>query len=138
MTADTNPTTFPRRHGGSVIPIVIAYTLVLMLPVLADGIPNPPPPHFHAPQDADIHERFYSDWMRPDNPKESCCNRRDCAPVTKVRKVGSRWEVQRESDGMWVVVPPEKVEQRRDSPDGRSHLCSRGMNVFCFVAGAGT
>jgi hypothetical protein len=108
-----------------------------MLPVLADGIPNPLS-HFHPPQDAAIHERFYSDWMRPDDPTKSCCNRKDCAPVTKARKIGNRWEALRESDGQWVAVPPQKVEQRRDSPDGRSHLCSQGMNVYCFVVGSGT
>jgi hypothetical protein len=132
--ADTHPTTFPRRCGLTRIPIVIAYSLVLMLPVLADGLS----PHFHPPQDADIHERFYSNWMRPDQPYISCCDRRDCAPVTKVRRIGNHWEAQRENDGVWMVVPPQKVEQRRDSPDGRSHLCSRGQSVFCFVPGAGT
>lgn len=102
----------------------------------ADGPPNPP--HFHPPGHAELHAEFYSNWMRPDDPKTSCCDRRDCAPVSKVRRIGDRWEAQRESDGMWMAVPPQKVEQRRDSPDGRSHLCSKGLSVYCFVAGSGT
>ncbi len=126
---------YAKRHGRS--SFVVPFLLLLMLtPALADGIPNPP--HQHPPQDTAIHERFYSGWMRPDKPNESCCNLRDCAPAKSVRRIGNRWEAQRESDDTWVVVPPEKIEQRRDSPDGRSHLCSRGLSVFCFVAGSGT
>ena len=93
--------------------------------------------HRHPPEHAAIHERFYSNWMRPDMPRVSCCNKQDCAPVRHARQVSGRWQAQRESDGAWLDVPPEKVEQNRDSPDGRSHLCSIGMTVICFVAGIG-
>jgi hypothetical protein len=74
--------------------------------------------HHHAPQDAPIHEQFYSTWMPPDQPDKSCWNRRDCAPVTQVRRTGNRWQALR--DGEWLTIPPEKIEQNRDSPDGRS------------------
>ncbi len=125
------------HRGRGISSFVVPFLLLLMVaPAIADGIPNPP--HHHPPQDTAIHERFYSGWMRPDKPNESCCNLRDCAPAKSVRRIGNRWEAQRESDDAWVVVPSEKIEQRRDSPDGRSHLCSRGLNVFCFVAGSGT
>jgi hypothetical protein len=81
--------------------------------------------------------QFYEMWQMPDAPGVSCCSNQDCAPVSEVRNVGGRWEARRESDGAWLAIPPEKVEQLRDSPDGRSHMCSRGSAVFCFKLGAG-
>ena len=81
--------------------------------------------------------RFYETWMRPDMPTVSCCNRMDCAVVSEVKRLGNRWEARRKSDGKWLVIPPEKVEERRDSPDGQSHMCSMGEAVYCFIAGAG-
>jgi hypothetical protein len=92
--------------------------------------------HQHPPQDVPIHEQFYSTWMRPDQPDKSCCNRRDCAPVTQVRRLGNRWQALR--DGEWLTIPSEKIDLNRDSPDGRSHLCAIGGTVLCFVLGAGT
>jgi hypothetical protein len=80
---------------------------------------------------------FYETWMRPDQPGVSCCNRLDCAPVAEVRHINGRWSARRKSDGKWLSIPPEKVEHNRDSPDGRSHLCSMGEAVFCFVVGSG-
>jgi hypothetical protein len=79
--------------------------------------------------------RFYSNWDRPDQPGVSCCNLLDCAPVSEVRHANGRWSARRARDGKWLSIPPEKVEQNRDSPDGRSHLCSMGEAVFCFVPG---
>ncbi len=122
---------------------IILWTFVIC-GAKADGPPNtylPPLPsirHHHPPEDAELHHGFYQTWMRPAQPDTSCCNLQDCAPVSKVRRVGDRWEAQREKDGAWLVIPPHTIEQRRDSPDGRSHLCSKGTTVFCFVAGSGT
>lgn len=84
--------------------------------------------------------RFYQSWMMPDSPKTSCCHDQDCSPAAS-RIVNGRWEAQR--DGAWISVPNQKIEQNRDSPDGRSHLCGRpayggGFSVFCFVAGNGS
>jgi len=93
---------------------------------------------FHPAEHRQLHHEFYSNWMRPDHPNQSCCNLQDCAPVSEIRKIGNRWEARRENDGAWLVIPPQKIEQQRDSPDGRSHLCSRDATVFCFVFGAGT
>ena len=82
--------------------------------------------------------QFYESWMRPDMPNVSCCNKQDCAPASQVRRrPDGRWSVRRDSDGQWLDVPPEKVEHNRDSPDGRSHLCSIGTTVLCFVVGTG-
>lgn len=82
--------------------------------------------------------RFYETWMRPDQPMVSCCNKMDCAPVSEVKQVNGQWKARRVSDGVWLDIPPEKVEERRDSPDGRSHLCSIGSTILCFIVGSGS
>lgn len=80
--------------------------------------------------------RFYETWTRPDSPRQSCCNKVDCAPIRGVRKtLDGRVEAQRDIDGAWLIIPPAKMEQGRDSPDGRSHMCSMGFTVFCFIFG---
>lgn len=135
--AGTYSNTFFGWRARTRIPMAVAYCIALMLPALADGGGTTKPLHRHPPQDVELHDRFYSNWMRPNELWTSCCDKKDCAPVTKVRRVGDRWEAQREKDQVWLVIPPGAVEQRRDSPDGRSHLCSQGVTVFCFVAGAG-
>src|SRR5262245_23389105 len=81
------------------------------------------PAHRHPPQDEAIHDRFDSTWMKPDNPTQSCCNWQDCYP-TQVRLQDGRWFARRREDGKFLSVPPEKIERRRDSPDGRNHLCA--------------
>jgi hypothetical protein len=84
--------------------------------------------------------KFYETWMMPDAPKTSCCHGEDCAPAAS-RFVGGKWQAQ-DPSGVWVEIPAYKIEQNRDSPDGRSHLCGRkvwsGFAVFCFVRGGGT
>jgi hypothetical protein len=102
--------------------------------------------HHHLPQDQGIHDRFYSNWMMPDNRTVSCCHDRDCSPAES-RFEDGHWVARKiGGDGHWTVIPPEKVEHDRESPDGRSHLCSRitwvlklGVEelVFCFIPGAG-
>lgn len=83
--------------------------------------------------------KFYQDWKMPDAPQTSCCNDMDCQPAAS-RFVNGQWEA--EFDGEWVKIPPYKIEQNRDSPDGRSHICGRkslsGVVVFCFIRGGGT
>jgi hypothetical protein len=37
--------------------------------------------HRHPQQDEQLHYKFYSTWMMPDNPKRSCCNKADCYPT---------------------------------------------------------
>lgn len=99
----------------------------------------------HRPQDMDIHERFYSTWMMPDNRSISCCSKHDCEPAEAYQKDG-QWFARKESDtGNFTPVPRTKVETERDSPDGRNHLCGRsGSNggelsaVYCFIAGSGS
>lgn len=81
--------------------------------------------------------KFYEGWMRPDQPNISCCNRMDCAPVGGVRHLNGKLQALRTKDGAWLTIPPEKIEQNRDSPDGLSHMCSMGAAVFCFLAASG-
>jgi hypothetical protein len=95
--------------------------------------------HHHDGMSPDV-DRFYSTWERPDLPGSSCCSRTDCAPAT-TRLVNGRWMARRDRDTDWYYVPPEKIETRRDSPDGRSHLCASWVPsgpVFCLVLGSGS
>lgn len=84
--------------------------------------------------------KFYQTWMMPDAPRTSCCSDQDCGPVAS-RIVNGKWQAQ-EPEGDWVDIPINKIEQNRDSPDGRSHLCGRkmwsGFSVFCFIRGSGS
>jgi hypothetical protein len=97
----------------------------------------------HPPQDRQLHERFYSTWHMPDNPTLSCCNEADCYP-TDVKLENGRIYARRREDGKYILVPPEKVERKLDSPDGRNHLCAPPPNgshvdsVFCFALGGAT
>jgi hypothetical protein len=92
--------------------------------------------HGHPPQDAQIHETFYSSWMRPDQPNISCCNNEDCAPA-QAKMIGGQWWARKIGKTEWHKIPPEKIEHNRDSPDGRNHLCVLGGNVWCFITGGG-
>jgi hypothetical protein len=100
--------------------------------------------HRHPTQDAQLHYRFYSNWMMPDNPKKSCCSLADCYP-TEARFEDGQWFARRREDGKFLRIPALKVEQNRDSPDGRNHLCAppphavhlHADTVFCFKPGAG-
>jgi hypothetical protein len=98
----------------------------------------------HPISDLPLHERFYSTWYMPDQPTRSCCNKADCYP-TEVRVVGDIIYARRREDGKWLRIPPQKVEHKRDNPDGRNHLCappptrsSLPDTVFCFALGSGT
>ena len=100
--------------------------------------------HNHPPQDTDLHEKFYSTWYMPDNPIRSCCNRADCYP-TEIKMVGTSIYAKRREDGKYILVPAHKVEQNRDNPDGRNHICAPPPSaigyppdtVFCFSLGGG-
>jgi len=98
----------------------------------------------HPPQDQLLHEKFYSTWRMPDHPSVSCCNDADCYP-TDIKYVDGNIYARRREDGQYIAVPPEKVEQNRDNPDGRNHLCAPPPNgphpadtVFCFALGGAT
>jgi hypothetical protein len=104
--------------------------LALMVPAVAQE-------HRHPPQHADIHDHFYSTWERPDMPGVSCCDKKDCAPAEARFKDGV-WHARQVGTSEWLTVPASKIEQRRDSPDGRSHLCNIRDHVICFIHGSGT
>jgi hypothetical protein len=101
--------------------------------------------HHHPPKDSELHDRFYSTWMRPDNRAISCCNKIDCYPTAARMTEFGTWQAQRREDGKWLNVPPATVETERDNPDGRAHLCAPPPDreaayrngVICFIAGAG-
>lgn len=82
--------------------------------------------------------KFYETWMQPDMPGASCCNRSDCDVAVDVKKIGGQWWARKRSGGPMTPIPPEKIEQNRDSPDGQSHLCAVGATVLCFLPAGGT
>lgn len=103
--------------------------------------------HHHPPQDAQLHEQFYSTWLMPNGGQKrtsSCCNLQDCYP-TQMRNVGGTWFAKRREDGQWIAVPSGKLEQNqsdpRESPDGQAHVCmpppGYGYGVYCAVLGSG-
>jgi|SRR6185295_15036275 len=85
--------------------------------------------------------QFYMRWMQPGTRTVSCCNNQDCEVVEQVRRFNGQIQMLRKSDGQWLTIPPDRLESNhddaRDSPDGRSHMCSRFDNVFCAVLGSG-
>jgi hypothetical protein len=95
--------------------------------------------HHHDGETAEV-DKFYSEWMRPDNPNLSCCNKLDCY-ATEVKVKGGTWFARQRESGNWVTVPPGKIEQIKDSPDGRSHVCmspnTEAPIVFCLKLGGG-
>lgn len=98
----------------------------------------------HRKQDMPNHLKFYNSWMQPDNRSVSCCHDKDCRSAEAHMKNGQWYARQDGDDGDFTPIPPQKVEQERDSPDGRSHLCGQryGFNgnqfsVFCFLPAAG-
>jgi len=115
---------------------------VLATPALCQ---QPSHDHRHHPAaDMPLHEKFYSTWYMPDNPTKSCCNKADCYPTEVTYRDGSVFARRRE-DGKWLRIPAAKIEQRRDNPDGRNHLCAPPPlasyppdTVFCFALGSGT
>ena len=128
----------PNRY---ILPLLISGILIL---AVSSAIAQE---HHHPPQDQTIHERFYSTWRMPDNRNMSCCRNVDCSPA-ETRFENGHWIARKVGDdGDWIAVPPQKIEHDRESPDGRSHLCSRRINwpwtlklglgdsVFCFIPG---
>jgi hypothetical protein len=123
----------------------LAASLVL-LPALfsAAALAQPGQEHrSHPVADMPLHEKFYSTWYMPDNPKRSCCNKADCYPTEISYRDGEVFAKRRE-DGKWLRIPAAKIERHRDNPDGRNHLCAPPPNasypadtVFCFTLGSG-
>jgi hypothetical protein len=129
-------------QNRNILPLLISGILIL---AVSSAIAQE---HHHPPQDQAIHERFYSTWMMPDNRTMSCCHNKDCSPAES-RFENGHWIARKVGDdGDWIAVPPRKIEHDRESPDGRSHLCSRRvwinnrgdqqLAVFCFISGAGS
>lgn len=73
----------------------------------------------------------YSGWTVPGNPKSSCCNDADCRPPRAYVDDEGRW---RAWNGiMWLVVPLERVLPTDYAHDGRSHLCEKDGQIYCFT-----
>lgn len=118
---------------------ILVFLVALALPAFAQ--------HNHPPQDAQVHEQFYSTWQMPNGGQpraNSCCNKADCYP-TPMRNVAGTWFAKRREDGRWIAIPESKLEQNqpdmRESPDGQSHVCMPPPNhsdgVYCATLGLG-
>lgn len=113
--------------------------LLFMLPAAMAQEPS----HSHPVKDAQTHELFYRNWMRPDDQTKTCCGGHDCYP-TEIKIIGGTVFAKRREDGKFIRVPQEKIETRRDNPDGRNHMCAPAptpqhdmATVFCFALGSG-
>ena len=94
--------------------------------------------HHHEGQTAEV-DRFYSTWMQPDYPTQSCCNKTDCYSPDKTEFKNGQWWFEHRETGRMFPVPAHKIEQNRDSPDGRNHVCANPQGyVYCFKIGGGT
>ena len=133
--------TFPSEQIASLRRAVISRMMMLAQAtgfVLLLAVPGMAQEHKH--HDETIYgatAKFYETWMRPDMPEMSCCNRADCDVAVDVRRFDGLWWARKRSGGPLVSIPPAKIEQRRDSPDGQSHLCAVNGNVLCFLPASG-
>lgn len=124
-------------------PLLLAAALLALLIVPARGENS----HNHPPQDADLHETFYSKWRRPNGGNErksSCCNMEDCYAIPiRFDPHERKWYALRREDQQWVVIPLERLEQMQvdevSSPDHQSHACiappTAGDHVICATLG---
>ncbi len=119
---------------------------LLVLFALFFALPAPAQHAGHPPQDMELHRKFYQNWTMPDNRAVSCCHDEDCFPAQSKFEGGS-WYGRKADDDEWTRIPANKIEQDRDSPDGRSHMCGRkftymgssgGFTVFCFLPAGGS
>ena len=125
--------------GGTFIAmLVIAYSIVML--AAASHVARGQGHSGHPPQDQAIHEKFYSNWMRPEDRSLSCCNQHDCYP-TLFKKEGGTWFALRREDGEWIPIPEATIEYDRDNPDGRNHVCMQEPGyqnrVYCAIIGGG-
>ena len=122
--------------------IIIAVLFVALMFAVVAALAQEP--HQHRPQDLELHRKFYQTWMMPDNRAISCCHDQDCQPAEARQLPNGQWEARQEGDtGSFTPIPAKKIEQERDSPDGRNHLCGRRLGisadfyVYCFILGNG-
>ena len=110
---------------------ILLLTLLLCFPVVAQET------HHHEGQTEAV-DRFYSTWMMPDVPTQSCCNKLDCYSSERVEYRNRHWWFLHRETGKMVMVPDYKIELNRDNPDGRNHVCANPEGfVYCFILGTG-
>lgn len=119
------------RGGGNLGPGLITIGVVVLLFLAMSPVRGE---EAHGHTHAGAVGAFYQNWMMPDN--------QDCAPA-EAKLENGRWLARRLGEtGSFTPVPHSKIEQDRDSPDGRNHLCARrdgfgGLTVFCFLPAFG-
>src|SRR5687767_11654187 len=67
---------------------------------------------------------FYTNWMMPNNPHKSCCNKQDCEPVTARKDGDGTYHALIE--GRWRAIPKaiilDPTKPANKSPGGY-HAC---------------
>ncbi len=123
----------PERWLTFVAVCFIALICLVAYPVFAQDHSG------HRAQDMPLHHQFYKTWTMPDNRSMSCCNDKDCEPSASKLENGS-WYGKRGDE--WIMIPAQKIERERDSPDGQSHLCAQKVlgswMIYCFLPASGS
>jgi hypothetical protein len=119
-------------RAALLIVYILSSVICPLTPVEAQDV------HHHPGMSAAV-DAFYSTWFMPDQPGKSCCNKVDCAPAVIERRGGQLY-ARKIGHWKWIEIPATKIETRRDSPDGQSHVCAPADDheVYCFVLGSGT
>ena len=121
--------------------LAVIAAMAMLVPAIGQEI------HHHEGQSEAV-DRFYSTWMMPSDPTRSCCNTIDCYVPEHVEHRPGGWWFERREDHVMVHVPASHIEQNRDNPDGRNHVCAAPAEspvaqngpdhgVYCFIVGAG-
>lgn len=79
---------------------------------------------------AQMHDT-YKNWHPPLNPASSCCSNADCRPTRAYVDDDRHWHAWNGS--RWLIVPPERVLPTDYAGDGRSHLCEKEGQIYCFT-----
>lgn len=101
---------------------LILSCLVTLVPVVALG----------QDEHAQMHET-YKLWRVPNNPSASCCSNQDCRPTRARVNDNGLWEAW--NGQRWIVVPRDLTLPPDYAHDGRSHICEKDGQVYCFTPG---
>jgi hypothetical protein len=75
--------------------------------------------------------KSWFDSLRQPGTRYPCCSIADCR-TTEIRMRGNEYEVPIE--GQWLVVPSDRILQRKDNPTGSAVVCwTPGTGIMCFI-----
>jgi len=94
----------------------------------------------------------YSNWRQPFNPQGSCCRDQgsehksdspwtigldqegDCRPTRAYLDDDGVWHAW--NGKKWLIVPWQAMLPQDYAHDGRSHLCEKHEQIYCFSPGS--